>query len=1123
VTEPLVKTRPRSGDSSAPPLPQSSRPPSTPPPPVPKRTPPPVPKRPDRPAPAAPSSQSGAPSSKPPARKPPPPPVPSRAGRPQLTPQGGQQQESEAPEPESEDTEGPEVDTVVGARSTSKRERTYLTGKNGEVTGTSDERSNVSIAGLYGSRKSESFHSDGKSTRSTETEVEGLAGAQAAAKILSVYSDEEISATVELMARAGLFGKAKGKAAASRGALSGSVEGSAEGGMGVQAEGKASARIDRSQLIPAIEAVVHFAVKAGIWGKAEGAIDAQFGPIMAKITGKVEAFVGASAEFDGKVFANWKQGVGAEFAAGARVVATAEAEATSTLSVGGVALQFKGNAVAWAGAEASAEGKLAISLTGITVSGKASAFVGAKSELSGSIGASLRGRTIIKASGKIGVSVGYGAEVEGSFSFSGGNLKISGALAAALHGGVSIGLGAELNFGDLAEIIVEEIYAAYHARENDVDNQPGYERKPLSDPSLAKQKFRSGYNAVHPDLVAYARKLKAQSKPGGVDRDRVQTIIQDHVNHGLAKDVMYLETDQGIRQAVLDAFTGLVKDAVLERGRIAGWAAAPSAEIGGVKSAFQHDEAIRLATDPLMQAFQEYATKKSSKGEHGVKREKIQEIIDKHWKKLKAAYPAPGEADAAVRIAAEFAFAGHVRNFGTTDGKIDDRFEAPEVMATQKKLQAAEGVAEQNRQVVYGRLIAAMQKYKAAVLADPKAGIDVEGMQKAFEPFVKKLPLLSNPGVNKQVVGVISGALAPLLMEENGVTISGGRITAVKPSPGALTKARKEKAASESDAAQQAAMKALETSLAAYVETKTTRGANGIKADEVQKRIDKAMEKVSQWAASGDADHALTLTATRALQPMIHTIDVVNGKITTFDAPQTTAEQVKQFRAENGKARLKEGEEDDNKRRQLVARAVYPGLTAYAKQVRAAAEKAIPDKQPKVVVTKERLQQVIDAGIKKVRADVVNEVGGAEITAQILSAFDADMTIPMIKSVRVEKATVMEVTPNDQLVAQLTAQRNAQQVSSVVRRVIEQLSGEVRAAVTAAASNGRVPTQAELQTLVAKYRPQLSGLDPEEVDDVLTTAVTTGAGDTARAIVVHDGELKRCWLMPRSQVGSGRR
>ena len=52
---------------------------------------------------------------------------------------------------------------------------------------------------------------------------------------------------------------------------------------------------------------------------------------------------------------------------------------------------------------------------------------------------------------------------------------------------------------------------------------------------------------------------------------------------------------------------------------------------------------------------------------------------------------------------------------------------------------------------------------------------------------------------------------------------------------------------------------------------------------------------------------------------------------------------------------------------------------------------------------------------------------------------------------------------------------------------------------------------------------QLAGLDPEEADDLLTGALISGAREVARAIVVHDGELKRCWLMPRAPVGSGRR
>ncbi len=1128
MTEPAVKSRRRSSGSGSPPVPQrSSSPPTRKPPPVPSsgpssssppsRKPPPVPSSgpssspPSRKPPPVPSS---GPSSSPPSRKPPP--VPARTGRPQLPPTG---QQSDTPPGDVE------TDSVVGTRAQSSRERKYLTGESGQVTGTSDEGKSEAIAGLYGSRTANTVRTDGVTTTETSSELEGLAGAQAAARYLSVHSDEEISATVEVMARAGLFGKAKGKAAVKRGAMEASVEGEASGGMGVQVEGNAGVKIDRSELIPAIEAVVHFAVKAGIWAEASATLRATVGPVVAEVIGKVSAFVGASAEFDGRAFLNWKEGLGAEFAAGARVVAKAEAEAESTISVGGVALQFKGNAVAWAGAEVGAEAKLAVNLTGITVSGKASAFVGAKAEVSGGGSLKLRGRTIVAASGKIGVSVGYGAEVEGSFSFQNGNLKISGALAAALHGGASVGVALELNFGDLAEIIIEEIYAAYNASENDVNNQIGYEREPLTDPTLAKQKFRLGYNAVHADFVNYARGLKARSKPGGVDRGRIQAIIQEHVNRGLAQQVAYLETDEGMKQALLDAFAGLVTDCVIVRGRIAGWSTASATDVAEVKKQFQHDEQVRSASEPLLQAFRDYAAKKSTKGEHGIKQKEVQSIIDKYWKPLKAAYPEPGAADAALTFAAESAFAGYLTAFETTDGQLT-KFGAPEAKAQDVKLEAASDSAEQKRQVVYGQLIGSMQKYKQAVIADPTRDVDVAGVQKAFAPAAKKLTsVLGNREINEQVVGVICGALSPLV-KDKGVTVDGGKVTEVKADPQGLQTARTERAASAKNAAQQQAINTLRTSLQSYVETKTKRGANGIKREMVQERIDKATAEVRDWVTGGEADYALTIAAHEALQPMLHSIDIVNGEIKTFDAPQATAEQVKKHRSENGKARLG-GDEDDNQRRRMVTVAVYPGLSSYAGQIRAAAEKAKPGQAPAIVPTKDRLQGIISAGVKKIRADVVNEVGGAAVTDAVHTVFRMDSTIPLLKDVTIDSNLVVtELVPNDQLADQFAAQRSSAQVGEVVRTVALGLRDDVRQAVTTAQSDGRVPTQSELQTLVTKYYPQLSGLEPEEADEVIHTALITGLGELVRsdrAVVVIDGDIRRCFLIPRHRPVTGLR
>ncbi len=1032
----------------------------------------------------------------------PPPPVPTKKIAPAPPPQWAKPQLGlSTPSPTKVKSE-----SSTGTWNEQESEEGYEHNDSGQVTGTKSEKSRTVGTGAKGSRTTSTDVFDGSTHKKSGTEVEGLAGAEAAVKIISMATAEELSVAIESMARAGAFGKAEAQAAISRGRLGASGKAGSSGGAGVEASMAAKAKVDRSGLIPALEATFEAAIKAGIWGEAYAEIEAHYGPLVATAVAKIEGFIGVSAQVSASAFADWKKGIGAEFSAGVEASASAKGSVTAELSLGDAQLEVGAGFEAWAGVKAEAEGKFEVGLSGVSASFKASAFAGAKVEATANASFKVRGKTIVSAKGKVGVAVGVGAEVSGEFEIKGGKLKIYGELAAALKGGGTVGAGIEIDFYALAKVIVEEVGDLAKGDELNISaKSPAFERKPLSDPEEAKKKQQFGYETVIDDFHAYARK-KLMGGEKGIKKERVQAIIQNRSSQ-LQQAFSFVETDRGIEQAAQEAFGPLLKSIVVQAGYIRAFDPAPESAATKTKEDFQQREQWRVARDALADDFRAYGEKKAQTGKEGIKQENVQSIITKHWKQLQAAFPG-AEADQVVVFAAKVSIQKYLSTFEVANGKIT-KFEAPPEKAAAVKKGAADTKAEQVRAAAIAGLRAKLVAYRTNLVTKPKAVVERGELQKVITSALTSIKdQLGTPELDGEIASAIVAVLSPIL-ESTGITIINGEIRQLTPETGGLAAARKQKGDADQASLQAAAMATLKTSLEGYKEAKTKGGASGIKRAEVEARILRATEKVRPWVQGGEADETIKEIATEALKPMLAAINISMGNVVSFDAPAKVAAEEKRNRKELGKALLG-GEEDDNTRRRMVSNAVGGEFATYAAQVREAAEKALTGKPAKVKLERGKLQSIIDKRVKTIRADIVNEVGDEALVTAAQDKFG-----PMLKSIAVVKSQIVMFEPEPNFAVVAKAKRDS---SAQILQAQADLVADLKTYGTEASKMGRQPSKSQVQAIIDKHKGKFSAVDEDEADLLLTGAVTNAFSDRVRGVTIVGGVLHFFLLSVVSRV-----
>jgi hypothetical protein len=972
----------------------------------------------------------------------------------------------------------PEVENKVGAWTENTTERGYELDEDGSAKGSTYEHKTGAGAGAKRTTKTEHHVFDGTTTTDYESETEGLAGVEVAATMLGKHTKEEISAGIETLARAGAFGEARCKGAIKRHMMSAGYEAEASGGMGAEARLKAEAKVDRSGAVPALLAMFETGIKAGIWADGKFTGTASLGKASATLVAEVSGMVGAEVNVSGKMFASLAEGVGGEFHAEGFVGAKGEASGSVEVGIPGKAgIELGASVEAMAGAEAKLDAAITISLKGVSAKFKAEAFAGAKASATGSASIKIMGKTILAASGTVEVSAGAGGTAEGEFTFLNGKLKISANLAATL----GIGMGAkgdiEVDLGTLATIIYAKLYEVQKGSSDPVvkDVSPDFKREPLKDPAEAEKKRQVGYDAVYESFLAYARKKTMQGKgvaaapqfgPGtnrdneGIKRERVQAIIND-VAPLIRADLAYLETDEGIQKAALDAFGGQLSALIVDHGTIRSWTPTDRATAIDSREKLAAEEKMRVVRDPFLDELHGYCRKKMLEGKNGVKESVVQGIIDKHYKKLQATFTASAsEPDEVIAWVAEEMKARYLSDFAVKNGKITS-FVVDETKTKQVKDEAAGEVADAALGVALQQLDAGLTAYLAGVLGKKDGTVDGKSITKVISKAMSKVSAqMAKPEVADTVKLKVMTRLGDVVQ---GIEIKDGVVTALVLKDGGVAAARTKRDADAAAAAKQACADKFGRALAAYREQKTAKGAMGLKPSKVQELLDTALKSEVAWKTSGDADAALVGAAKTSLGESLKDVTITNGVVKMFDFDNAVLAKEKQFRQENGVARLG-GEEDDNQRRSMVTAGVRGPLKALCDSFRAAAEK-----DPAARLDKSKLQGILDKGVKSIRADA-NTPAGNEALEDALKLY-----LPMIKFVKVENLQITALAVNEAMWA---------------GKAGEKATGTAKAAIASELKKKKGSMTAALATeIIAKHKAKLSSVPADELDMVLQMTV----------------------------------
>jgi hypothetical protein len=1033
---------------------------------------------------------------------------------------GGPQEEKEPTTPIGEATEKYGAPgTTYGRHSSTESsvENTY--NANGIVNGVDKTTTREASTGTLSETENERrIVGSGGGVTTSRTETEALAGAQAKLATLARVSDGELRVAVAMLARAGAFGKAAAEGSARYGKAQVSGKAEAEGGAGVEASLNAFAAIDRSRRLPQIAAAIEAAIKAGVWAGGAAEAVAKLGPVAFAVAAKIEAWAGAQAQFKAEVFANAAQGIGASVEASAKAGAGAEASGKAALDLGPLGFEVSAEMAAFAGVEGKFSGGFRVSLTGVQAKFEASAFAGAKASIGGSAGIRIRGRKLVSVKGEIEVYAGVGGKAKGSFGVGGdlskvsagqsgtyssselkstgyggdepdkvkapfeidkdGTLKFGGALGAALGIGGSVELEAEVDLVGIGEAIVLGITELGRSDEQKTLDRmgPDFKREELpQDHPMGKRMEKKGYDAVFESFQAYAHS-KALKGANGVKRDKVQTIL-DEINPLVRAYFTYVETDRGMTQAAMDAFSGQVEKVEIEAGQIKTWVDTSDATVTSFKQRMREEEGWRKSRDKLRNAFAEYASKKETKGANGVKPEKVQAIIDKHWAEISALFGS--DAQELVRYAAELSridgyferdsFAVDARGKLLPTAKIDG------TATTALKDDYKTGTAMRGMLGQLNNLEADLRAYRDQGLAKKKQ-FDKPGVEAIVDKHAAKLKT-DTPGLNDLIAHTIRTALGETITT---VTTKNCRIETLVVASAKLTQM-------QSDARLEAMRKKLVAAIGGYLEKKTGQGENGVKKSVIDTLIKEHAGSLRSVIDPAEVDTTLQSWIIEALEPVQGRVTVDKGVLS--GEPQTPGLAEARKKRKEGKGYLQGGTELDNVRRSMVMDKLREPLEKY----RQSHMKAVLA-SPGATLDQARLQGIIDKAMKSVAKDVRGAAGDEAVKQAITDRFP--MVDPAKTTVADLKLTLHEVAGWGQQLAD------------------DRKSGTGKGAAMAAITKDikdagiKLRTTDTLQRVVDRHQARFKADDRDAAIKQAIEDAFTGVA-VIETIVVADGKVKK--------------
>jgi hypothetical protein len=647
-----------------------------------------------------------------------------------------------------------------------------------------------------------------------------------------------------------------------------------------------------------LSAAFEACARTGAFGKAEASGEMSRGP--AKMGGKasIEGGIGASAGISGsaKIDRSGKiPKLEAALSAFAKAGVEFKGEASGFVGIGPLQVIAAVEAAGFAGVRASAEGAVKASATGVSIAGKAEAMAGAEISGKGSLTAKLSNQEVTaalegeafaglkaSASGKISISL-TGVEVSGKAeAFAGASAEAKGSVQWTSKG--------RTIFAATGTVTVD---AGIGGK---AEGQFVFKNGKLSIKFGAKAVFGVGFGA---DLAAE------------LDFVALGLAIYGEVNDAINRSTVTIGESAGKidRQPVVDQ---LVAIGLTTRGY-----------------------------DAYIADFRGYASKKMSGGSNGIKKERVQEILD-HRRGQIGMDLVYGETDAGITKAAIEAFGPLLKSIGIKGGVID-RFQPA-------AFTEIAGIRKKNQQdTTLAAFRTALSTQVGKVASGGQNMPDPEMMKSVIAKHYPKVSAARTPDeADAEMATVVEEVYIGLI---SGFTIRAGV-------PGSFkfdAKAVGDKDKAAADATVEGPRKQLLAEItgmcAAYAAKKAGQGEAGIKGEVINKKMAGQVKKLNAGLNTADQkamDARIAQAVKDGLGAAAISLTVDGGTITVLDKADPKA--------------IKEGHSNDKAAaaRQLVYAAAAKKFTEYA------AKKA---RKGENGVKSEEVQTIVTDAFKKVGAD----------------------------------------------------------------------------------------------------------------------------------------------------------
>ncbi|SDO43119.1 protein of unknown function [Nakamurella panacisegetis] len=639
--------------------------------------------------------------------------------------------------------------------------------------------------------------------------------------------------------------------------------------------------------------------RAGVFGKAEASGVITRGPLQAGGEVSIEGGVGVSAGSTGKAKID-RSGKIPKLEAALTAFAKAGAEfdfaAMGFVGVGPAQLIAKIEASGFAGAKAEASGSVKAGPTGVKLEGEASAMAGAQVEGTAAITVKLSNQEVTAAlAGE--AFAGVKASVGGKIAIGLSGIEVSG--KAEAFAGVSAEATGSVEWTHKGRTIF--------AASGTVTVDAGAGGKVEGTFTFKNGKLKISFGAKAVLGVGFGADVAAE-----LDFIALGQAIYSEVNDAINRSTVTIGDSAGKidRQPVVDR---LVAAGLIKRGY-----------------------------EAYISDFRGYASKKLSEGQNGIKKERVQEILDFRRGQIgmDLVY---GETDQGITKAAVEAFGPLLKSITISGGTITSFLPAP--------FTAIEGIRKTNtKDTTLAAFRTALSTQVGKVQAGGKHLPDTDMITKVIGKHYSKVSAARTPEeADTEMATVVEEVYAGII---SGFTITGGVPGSFKFDAKTVQEKDSAVVTTKADNAQKALLAQITQGCAVYAAKKAGQGDNGIKSERVAKIIADPVSKLRTAAPDDPARLALDGKIAQAVKDglgsAIRELEVSGGTITVFSAADAQA--------------IKAGDKNDKAAaaRQLVYAEASKKFAEYA------AKKAVKGTNG---VKPEEIQAIVTAAFKKVGDD----------------------------------------------------------------------------------------------------------------------------------------------------------